>query len=455
MRTEPAGLKYDAVTLFTVYIVLLIAIPSRLVFSPLGAAGTPAQILGMLMLLWWGTSWLSRTHGFTDPVIPIRRAMLLFAMAVLASYLAAVTRPIEAVELRSADRAILSLCGWVAIVVIAADRIPSRARLDTLLRRLVTAGGWLATLGLLQFITGRQLTNFIQIPGLSPNASLTGVLARDGFARPAGTALHPIEFGVVLTMVLPLALHYAFVDKHRSVLRRWSPVAAIAFAVPISISRSAILAAVVALIFLFPTWPRKTRRNAYATIFVLLCSVYVLVPGLLGTFRNLFFGLQNDSSALSRTDSYALAWEFITRAPFFGRGIGTFLPSYRTLDNGYLGAIIETGFVGLTCLLVLFLSGVIGGRQIRRRSSDPVTRQLGQSLSASMAAGACSYATFDGLGFPMVTGLVFLILGCTAALYRLQVLSGPTPVGTRSQVAAPQPETDLVLMRARTGSGRR
>ena len=54
------------------------------------------------------------------------------------------------------------------------------------------------------------------------------MLGREGLTRPAGTTIHPIEFGAVLTMILPIALHYALHDKYRSKLARWFPVAAIA-----------------------------------------------------------------------------------------------------------------------------------------------------------------------------------------------------------------------------------
>ena len=78
--------------------------------------------------------------------------------------------------------------------------------MDVLLRRLTYLGGAIASLGLLQFATGQPFTNYIQIPGLSINNELVSVLNRGGLVRPAGTAIHPIEFGAVLTMILPLAL---------------------------------------------------------------------------------------------------------------------------------------------------------------------------------------------------------------------------------------------------------
>jgi O-antigen ligase len=227
----------------------------------------------------------------------------------------------------------------------------------------------------------------------------------------------------VLTMCLPLALHFAFHDAHRTVLRRWYPVAAIAVAVPISISRSAIVSTVIVLCFLIPTWAPSIRRRAYIAMVGLSGVLYVIVPGLLGTLTGLFTGISSDTSAQSRTGSFSLAFEFIERAPVFGRGFQTFLPAFRILDDQYLGTLIETGIVGLLALLALFLSGARQGWVIRRDSSDPETKSLGQSLCAAIVSALVSFALFDAFSFPMAGDLIFLLLGCVAALNRFTVMS--------------------------------
>jgi O-antigen ligase len=409
----------DAVPLLSVFIVLLIGIPSRLIIGPLGGAGTPAQVLGLCLAAWW------LAMRFASPSMrdrcsrPMRTAMLVFVAAVLASYIAAATRAITSDEMRSADLGLVSVISWLGVLLVAADAVRSQNKLDTLLRRLVIAGGALATLGIVQFVTKLPFTNYIQIPGLTANNALLSVSDRDGFTRPAGTALHAIEFGAVLTMILPIALHYAIADQHRSLTRRWYPVAAIAIAVPISISRSAIVSTFVVLAFLMPTWSVALRRKACLGIAALMCGLFVLVPGLLGTLTGLFTGISSDSSAQSRTGSYPLAWEFISRAPLFGRGFPTFLPEYRILDNQYLGILIDMGVVGCVALVSLFVTGVLTARRVRRDSRDPAERQLAQALAASVASAGISFAFFDAFSFPMASGLLFFILGCVGTLRRL------------------------------------
>lgn len=417
----------DAVAPLTALIILVIAIPSQLIFAPLGGAGSPAQVFGIVLGLWWVALWLRNGRGGSIGLQPVRRAMLIFTAAVLASYIAAATRPIGGAEMRAADMGLLSVCAWFGVLLCVSDLVPSRARLDVLLRRLVLAGGCLAALGILQFITSQPFTNYVQIPGLTANSALVSISDRSGFNRPAGTALHPIEFGVVLVMILPFALHYALSDTNRTLVRRWWPTAAMAVALPIAISRSAIVGTAIVLAFLLPTWPRRLRRQAYAALVVLAGVLYVTVPGLIGTLTGLFTGISNDSSAQSRTGSYTLAGQFISHAPIFGRGFLTFLPAYRILDNQYLGVIIDIGFVGLFALLGLFVTSIVTARGVRRRSVDRDTRQLAQASAASIASIACGYALFDAFSFPMAAMMTFFVLGVAGALRRLSTESAVSP----------------------------
>jgi polysaccharide biosynthesis protein PslJ len=411
----------DAVTLLTVYICFLIGLPARFVVGPLGGAGAPAQVLAMGMALWWLVHWAGRPYTAAPVVDPVRRSMLVLVAAVLISYVVAAIRPIDPAELSAADRGLLLIGSWTGLLLLAADGIPSRLRLDTVLRRVAWGGGLVAAFALLQFQTGRTYLEYLHLPGLAQNGNLSDLTSRSGIHRPAGTATHPIEFAIVLSMLLPIALHYALNDTTSPRLRRWFPTAAIGIALPISVSRSAIVCTTVAMAVMVPSLPRAQRRVAIACTGAVVLLAYLLVPGLIGTLLGLFTGISSDSSALSRTDSYALAGRFITQSPVFGRGFSTFLPEYRILDNQYLLTLIETGVVGLLALLGVFVAGISSAVQVRRKSQDPRTRQLAQALAASLAAGAVSLALFDALSFPMVPGLIFLVLGVVSALRRLQL----------------------------------
>jgi O-antigen ligase len=415
-----------------VYILALMLIPANLTIAALGSVGTPALLLGVIALVAWLGGQMNRSYTTLSSPQPIRRVMFLMTITVLASYIAATVRPIAGTELSGADRGLLLIASWLGIVLLTADGFNGIRSLEGTLRVLVYTGGTVAVLGLLQFLTGQALIDFIQIPGLTPHTALLSVNNRAGYNRVAGTATHPIEFGVVLSMILPLALHLAFADKHRAWLVRWFPVIAIAFAIPISVSRSALVASAVALLVLIPTWPASRRRFSYLAIAGLFAVVYVTIPGMLGALSRLFTGIGDDSSAASRTDSYQIAWDFIVRSPLFGRGLLTFLPEYRILDNQYLGLLIEVGLVGTIAFLALLVTAIVAAVKVRRSSTDPNIRSIAISLTALLAAGACGFATFDAFGFPQVSDLLFLAVGLIGALANIQRSTFPPRIPTRT-----------------------
>src|SRR5665647_1577346 len=87
----------------TVYLVLLFAIPSRLIILPLGSAGAPSMLLGLASALVWLLVQLWRSSGGTSPRRPIRLALAVFLVSVGISYVAAMVRPIDHDEVSPAD----------------------------------------------------------------------------------------------------------------------------------------------------------------------------------------------------------------------------------------------------------------------------------------------------------------------------------------------------------------
>jgi O-antigen ligase len=169
---------------------------------------------------------------------------------------------------------------------------------------------------------------------------------------------------------------------------------------------------------LLPSWPKERRRPAYAMALLGAAGIRVLVPGLMGTILVLFSSASgnNDNSTQARTKDYAGVAPYIKSRPWFGRGPATFIPSlYRYTDNYYLLALVEIGVAGVAAVLIIYLTGIRAGRLGRRLSVDPAQRDLGQSFAAAFAVMLVISATFDTLSFPMLSGLFFLLLGCSGA----------------------------------------
>lgn len=427
MRIAPAPVaRPDAVTWLMTYIIALYAIPSRLVVDALGSAGAPSMLFGLASFGAWALYQVGRPTSDVDifETRPVRRALVAFLICVGISYLVGVTRPIDGDEVSPADVALISLLSWSGTLLIANDGLQSLDRVRTLVSRLAWAGSLMALLGLAQFLTNDPIIDRISIPGLRD--AQFRVFARGDFVRPSGTATHPIEFGIILTMLLPFALHSAFHGVHRNWARRWLPVLVLSAATALTLSRSAYVCAAVALLVLFLGWSPKRRLVFLGGMSVLLVALFAAVPRLFGTIGSLFRNADEDPSISSRTESYSIALEYILRWPVFGRGLGTFLPKYRIFDNQYLELLVGVGVVGTIAFVALAVTGFIVAVRIARAVQDADIKDLGLTLAASLAAGTVGLATFDGFGFPMTMGTYFLILGITGAVFRLTV---PRPSG--------------------------
>lgn len=273
----------------------------------------------------------------------------------------------------------------------------------------------MATLGVAQFLTGEGLIDWMSLPGFVSDPNISSVPNRSGFVRSAGTATHPLEYGVVLCVALPIAIALALTNQRRSAFARWFPVGAIAFASYISMSRSALIGFAIGVLGSALGWPRQVRRRAAMVLAGGMIAAYFGVPGMAGTIRGLFMVTGTDSSTMSRTKSYELAFAVVSRKPFFGRGFMTFLPEYVILDNQFLGILIELGCVGLAATLAMLIVSIWGAARSGIQSSSFEDRQIGIGVAVALASGATMLAFFDGLGFPMSAGMLFLTIGLAGA----------------------------------------
>ena len=410
----------DAVAWLTVYVALLLFIPSRLVVAPLASAGAPSMLFGLGSLVLWILFRVGAARAPRMDLQPIRIALGAFVLAVGISYLSAMSRPMSPDELSPGDVALLAIGSWSGTLLLAHDTIFDRRRLDELVWRLTLCGGIIGVLGIFQVLTRRLWVDLIAIPGLTESRE-TNSFARDAFLRPAGTATHPIEYGVVITMLLPLALHVGFCHTHRGAIVRWFPAIALAAVIPLTSSRSAYLGAAIALAICLVGWNRERRLRIIALGVAGLAAMTVLTPSLLRSILGLFTGLSNDPSITSRTDSFDLAFEFVAKHPLFGRGLGTFLPKYRIFDNQYLLLLVTIGLVGTAAFLCLGLVAAGALMRLRYTLHDDASRDLALAMVAAIVTGFSCLVMFDAFNFPMTMGTLFLLLGLAGALRRIEI----------------------------------
>jgi polysaccharide biosynthesis protein PslJ len=410
----------DATTHLTLFVVVVFLVPGGFVVGFLGAAGRPSMLLGVLAFGWWILDRFAPEGRIAEGRQPVRLCSLLLLGAILVSYVAASIRPIDALEMRGADRGITLILGLLGLTLLAADCIRSRRRLDILLQRLSTGASVVATFGILQFFTGFDLARLLRFPLLVPHVEggFQAIQDRSDLNRVAATAAHPIEFGVVMGLVFPIALHFALHPQGRRTFA-WLRVALIAVAVPLAVSRSGTLALGIAFLVMWLSWP--LRLKIHSAMVAMLGSLIMrsFVPGLLGTIKSLFTNIMHDPSTQGRTEDYENIGPYVSSPPITGRGFATFIPDrYFVLDNQYLGLYVETGLLGTLAMITFFLAG-FGSARRARTNADPPTRSLGQALAASSLVMLVVAVTFDMLAFSMVSGIAFLLVGCSGALWRL------------------------------------
>ncbi|MFD7310140.1 O-antigen ligase family protein [Promicromonospora sp. NPDC059942] len=407
----------DVVTWLSVYLLLLFVIPSKLVIGPLGSAGAPSMVVGLASLLLWVLTGVGAARPRLSGPRLIRVSLALFLFSVGVTYVIAMSRPVVSNEMSPADVAILALLAWSGVLLLAHDGITSTARRDVLVWRLALASGALAVLGLAQFVLGELLVDRLALPGLTLTAPYE-LGERNGLIRPQGTATHAIEYGVLVTMLLPLTLHVGFEHTERRPLVRWAPAAATLVLVPLSGSRSAYVGAAIGLVILLLGWKGSRRKIMLGVTAVGALAGLVVAPGMLSSILGLFTGASEDPSVTSRTGSFDLAGEFIARDPLFGRGLGTFLPTYRIFDNQYLLLLVTVGLVGTVLFLGIGAATVRVLMRVRRRAAgtDARTYDLALALTASVVVGFVSLLFFDAFAFPMTMGALFLLVGVAGSL---------------------------------------
>jgi O-antigen ligase len=434
-----------AVSMLTVYLVLLLAIPSSATITALGSLGRPSMIWGVVMLLWWVIAKLQTRVVEVRPLRqPVRFAFLTFFVIVLISFAVAMLRGQPADQVSPAFTALVRLLSWAGVLLITVDGIRTRGDLERILRRIGIGAGLLAALGIVQFITKSSLLDFFaSIPGIT--MPFFDVAERGGVSRVPGTAIHPLEYATVLNAALPLviaaAISHGFHWKWtKGRIGWWIPVALISLSALIGVSRSAIIGFAVAALTMIPILPRLYRGIVIVGGLVLAAGAVIAIPGLLKTTLNLFAGASSDPSTQSRTGGLARAPEFISSSPIVGSGFGTFLPRYYIFDNEWVLITVELGILGVLAFGFVVVSAIWSGMTARTRSTDPGTRLLGYALAAAVVNISVLFIFFDGLSFPQSGGMFFLIAGLCGAVRKIGA-SGAIEDDVRAATPSRRPAT--------------
>lgn len=416
--------ELDPVSVLTLFLVFLIGINAHWVLPGAGAVGTPAMVIAAIAAWWWWMAKVSPGLGMDRGINPVRVALLAYLWFVALSWGLARMRPLSELEVNGSNMAMLTAIGLTGVALLTMDGIGSMDRLQSLLRRLVVGGAALSSVGLLQFAFGFDLQSLMTFPGLVRNSEAASSLAtRSGLARADGTALNSLEFSVVLAMILPVALHFALRSPDQRSRRIYAVLTAvIAAGIPLSVSRSGLVAVAGALVLLSIAWSWRERLVGLGASAAGLIAMGVLVPGLLGTFRYLILGASEDISVDARLARIPRVEATFSEAPWLGSGVGTFSPDEDfLLDNQVFGTLLDMGLLGLVVVLSLFGIAILACLRVSRHTSDSVIRHFAFALMAGIAVLPVSMTTFDAFFYRILMGVAFVLVGSAGVLWRLVV----------------------------------
>ena len=413
----------DATAGVALAVVLSYLLPARLIFPPLTILGRPGVLIGFGLLVWWMLSRLHPTLVNRGPQ-PMRWAFTGYLATIAASYAAGQARGLSELEMASADRTVLMALAGGGVLLAAADGVLTRDRIDTLLRVLCWGSGGMALIALSQFVLRVDLSNYLQLPPLLMfQTDLIGFDTRggDGLVRVAGTAGHFIEFSVLMVIGLLAAIHFARFSTTRRDRQLYGALAILqAGVIPISLSRTGVLALAAAILLFSLVWPLRTTFNVLVIGAILAATIQVIRPGLLATLRALLLAGDQDPSVQGRLDDYDYVTPFVQDRPLLGLGVGTWMPElYQLLDNQWLATLVSTGFVGVTGFALLLLTGVVLAARVRRFTANGRDRDLAAVLAVTIGVAAASALTFDALYFSTYLITLHLVLGLAGALWRV------------------------------------
>jgi O-antigen ligase len=421
-RTLHIPARSHAVPILQLFALAVMVIPADTVIKPIGAQGYPAALIGMFALAAFAAATLLGLHDALRHRHPVRAALCVLWLSVLASYVLIDRAARSEVELLATDRLLMQLLVVTGVTLVAAECLNTLRDIRRVLRALIWGGAVCGLVAALQFWISLDIAPYLrELPGFTVNQDSAAIVARGGLNRAGGTALTQIELGVVAGMLLPLAIYLALYDTERSAWRRWAPVLLIWLAVITSVSRSGIISVGVAAAVLVALLPTRQRLVALCVAPLGIAAVFMSAPGVIGTLTRFFLAGTSDDSVKARVMDYPVVERLVNDAPWFGHGGWTYMPenTIYILDNQWLKTAVELGVVGVVALAVYFLVPLISALVARRHSDDPELRMLCAALAgASLAATLCSL-TFDSLSYPMFWNVCALVIGLSGACWRL------------------------------------
>lgn len=388
----------------------------------------PYRVLVALLLLAWASSLL------IDPAVRVSRSqfdlpllgLLFIALVSTAVNSGRITAPGASTIVAKRLTFFISFLLTYFVIV---SLIRSMQHVRFLVKVLVTCSAVLGALALVEYVTGFNVFNHLRsVLPLSESPVPYSLGRRGDRLRVYGSSQHPIAYGALFAMMLPLTGYLWSATRER----RWLACAGlIALGLVSTESRTAIIMAAAVLLVLLRLRARSIKR-LWPALLPALVAIHFALPGSLGSLTSAFFpqgGLvaQQQSGAGTYGSGRLADWAPSIAAwkhrPLIGGGIGTRitdkgpLQNANILDDQWLTTLLETGIAGVIAWFWLFASFWRRLSFAARKDWTP-RGWLCAALAADVTAFAVGMLTYDAFSFIQVTFVLFVLLALGAVALR-------------------------------------
>lgn len=438
--------------------VVLVPVPFSVALGPITVSAGRALLFALV------GGWLlqRRAGGPAVPRTPLGPPMFVL-IAVMAASTVANTPRMAGFELAGAFRK-LGLFGidYVLLFLVAATVLTDARRLMHLVRFVAGLVVLTAVLGILEFATGRNVFELLTpwLPGgvgrfISELADAS-VLSRGRITRVRSTLEQPLAFGSLLLLGLPLAIALSVSARERTARLRWAAGGvAIGAAVLLTAGRSIYVIAGLGVVTMLVRLPDDRARRSVLAVTTLVAVLFLVQRDVRDTMFAFFQPRQSgvlEGSIESRVNDYEPVLQRVGERPILGFGPRTFAvdelrvnellpnPDDLVLDNAYLGALAETGVLGLLALAGVLVTAATAAWRSARRACTEELATVGLALAVAVQSWVLMGFAADVYVFNAPPRVFFVLLAAVCTARRLAV--APSEGAQPSPAAAGRPGGD-------------
>ena len=205
-----------------------------------------------------------------------------------------------------------------------------------------------------------------------------------------GLSNHYSQNGIYMAISLCASFALLLVKKHKNMIRKVLLVAVVFFSLILTGKRGALIFSVFAMLVSYIICKRGAFGNKLTTVLFILSSIslviYILsfyIEGIASAFERItaMFAAENEISDVSngRFKLYAIAWNFFKESPILGIGWREFSKEVvnfynqdsvlRDAHNVFLQLLCETGIIGFSVFITLFISAITQTIQLAAQSA--------------------------------------------------------------------------------------